>query len=480
MTFRGYMTLNGVEITNSSRVAAHVAVAPPVSDVGVLTGGADCGLTPISAGSMIYQIPTSSAPIAAGSTIYTPPNGSRLYSEAIALVGQCWDSSALCLGCRSSIEYDDTWPGLRQWLANPVYRPELAPWYSLQTPQSAEFMGIWLLDVKGLNQASTAISVVELAGDGAAVGPTRDASRKVTFDALLLACTSAGLDFGLGWLTSQLKAVNTELDYGTLQYFSAHPGNSVVNPATLMREAHGVVLTQPPTISDSFNGSERSNQQATVYRVSWELTVTDPAIYLPTKTLNIAWDSVAVNPIQWVHASECGTRRLGCDPYPTLFADGYTPTIIKAISVPPPDCGGCLPVGQIATYISALPVFSTPVENRLTAVGTTITNTGTAPLSLQGYYRRCNALDDCDEGRTWQFQINGLPAGAQIVMNGTTGRSTVFYQGRWRRPVGIVGTPTGAPWIPPLMDRSVCWELVCMTSATASFTAGLTFSDREA
>ena len=50
--------------------------------------------------------------ITGGSLLYTPPNGSRMYSSGLAVVGDCWDDTALCIGCQSVVEYDDTWDGL--------------------------------------------------------------------------------------------------------------------------------------------------------------------------------------------------------------------------------------------------------------------------------------------------------------------------------------------------------------------------------
>lgn len=480
MTFRGYVALNGVEIANSSRVAAHTGVEIPTSDVGLIGNAVDCSILPVDGHPLLGTIPASMVPIAPGSLLGTVPDGARLFSPGLALVGDCWDDRNLCFGCRDFIEYDDTWPGLMEFLGDRIYRPELAPWYTSQIPESAEFGGVMLLDIKGLEVSTVQMDVTELAGDGGVPGPFRDTSRKVTFDALLVACTTAGLDYGLQWLTCQLRAVNTTTGYGTLRYLASHPSNSAVDPDSLVRDAYGVVLTSAPTIQAAMNTSRKENSQATIYRVNWELTVTHPRVYLPPVSFSVDWDTVTVNPIQWVHATDCGTIRLGCDPDPKLFAEGCEPIQIDAVNTPPPTCGGCLPVCSVAEHVWAVPSFDYAMRCRETAVTLVITNTGDSALNLQGYFRRCNVDDECDKGDIWPVQVTGLPSTAVLTLDGISGRASVFYYQRTRRPIGIVGTPTGAPWLPPVMDRSLCWEFVVLSSGAAEFTVTMTLADREA
>jgi hypothetical protein len=484
VTFRGYMTLNGAEIANSSRVAAASGVAPPTSDVGILGGTADCSLAALDDDHPLLGVPPAdSVPISDGSLLYTAANGSRMYSSGLAVVGDCWDDTNLCIGCLSTVEYDDSWDGLGDYLQEAIWRPELAPWYSTQIPESAEFGGIWLMDVKGLDVSTVDVQVTEVAGDGGIVQPPRDSSRKISFSALLVACTSAGLQYGLQWVTCQLRAANTAQGYGKLRYLAAHPGHSAVDPASLERTAYGVVMTQAPTVSSAFNAAKVEGQQATVYLVSWELTMTIPRVYLAPVDVPVTWDSVTSTPIEWVHATDCGVMRKGCDPNPKLFSTECVPVTLDTLNIPPPTCGGCMPVCEIAEHIFEVPAFDWPLRCRETAVTIAVKNTGDTSLNLQGYFRRCNLPDDCDPGiggGMWPFQLTGLPPTALLTLDAITGRPTSYYHGRARQPVGIVGTPSGAPWMPTVMDRSLCWELVVITPTDAEFTVDLTLADREA
>ncbi|WUT94798.1 minor tail protein [Mycobacterium phage PRodriguez] len=477
MTFRGYFALNGVEIANSSRVAAHLGVEAPTSDVGMFEEAGDCSLTPIEPGRLLSAVAPSQTPIGPGRLLYTPPDGTRLYGPGLGVVGDCWSSENMCFGCRLEIGYDDTWPGLKSLVDDGIYRPELAPWYTTRAPESGEFGGIWVMDVKGLGPTPVSRPMTEMAGPGGVPGPHRDTSRAVSFDALLIACTSAGLQYGLQWLACRLRET-VDRDDSTLRYLAAHPGHSAVDPQTLIREVHGVVLTKEPQITASFAGGSRTNQQATVYRVTWELGVSQPYAYLPQIDLDVAWDEVVTQPIQWVHGADC-EEPADCAAMPILFSDTCTIETIDVITSPPPNCGGCLPVGLLDRHRYSVPVFSAPYRCRETAASVTIRNVGERQLTLQGHWRLAETNPAC-KGEQFPIQVAGLPPGGELHLNAVSGRYWARYGGRKHRPWGIVGTPSGAPWQPPIIDRSQAWEFIVTAPGDAEFEVEMSLADREA
>lgn len=485
MAFRGYFALNGVEIANSSRVAAHLGLEPPTTDAGILGQALDCSMVPVGPDRLLAELAPSQAPIAPGRLLSNPADGSRLYSPLLALVGDCWSPENMCFGCGSSITYDDSWPGLADMLGDTTYRPELAPWYSTQVPQSAEFGGIWVMDVKGLDAATTQRDITESAGDGGSAAASRVASRRIQFDALLVACTNAGLNHGLQWLKDKLMSTADRRD-STLRYLVAHPGHSAANPADLVRELHGVVMTQAPNITAVMNTSKAENSQATVYRVSWELTATLPHAYAPALELDVEWDTIATMPIRWVHASDC-RQPVACQPMPALFAEDCTIDRIEVVNTPPPTCGGCMPVCAVQSYHYDVPTYRRPFRTRETAVSMEITNTGTTNLTLQGEWRRRGTLPGIDRvtiglGCTdvhWPIQVTSLPPTATLVLDGITRSYHVVLNAQKRRPYGIVATPDGRPWKPPVIDRSEGWEFVVLAPGGATFDVSMDLLDRE-
>ena len=107
-----------------------------------------------------------------------------------------------------------------------------------------------------------------------------------------------------------------------------------------------------------------------------------------------------------------------------------------------------------------------------------ITKTGETPLTLQGFWRTCAADVRCEDNK-WPVQIAGLPAGAELHLDGPSGRYWAWYDERVRRPIGVVGTPNGAPWRPPVIDRTLCWDFIVQTASTSEFTVSMTLADRE-
>lgn len=519
MAFRGYFTLDSVEFCNSSRVLAHLGRTVPDNDYGILLAtpldlyvedppgsglyiphtspdgdglypvdpadlDADllfplpvgpCGLTE-SATPGLFTIPAAAYESSPG--LWWPPDGAKRYGPGLMIIdGTCWGPVSVCNTCHINVTYDDTWTGLADWLGDYPYRPELAPWYTAELPESGEFGGVWLMDVTGLDTTPVERPVTQMAGSGATAGPYRDRSRTVSFDALLVGCTSAGVQYGLQWLTCLLRDTTTGTE-SVLRYLSAHPGHSGVDPDLLVRDAHGVVLTTAPEIKEQVAGGARRNQAATMYRVTWEMEILSPYAYLPRVSYPVDWDEVTSQPVNWLHAADC-VRPDTCEEMPVMFSSDCIPEEIEVVVTPPPVCGGCLPVSGVDIYSYRVPTMTYPFRCRDTAVTTTIANLGEGSLSLQAFWRVCGTDIRCEDNR-FPLQVAGLPPATSLVLDGITGRYWIVYDERRYHPVGVVGTPTGAPWRPPLVDRQTCWDFIVQTSDTAEFTVELDLYDREA
>lgn len=475
MAFRGYFALNGVEFANSSRVLEHIGKTTPTQDSWIGGSGDPCvpELDPTDDG--LALLPATSAPLPSDPGLATPPDGSELYDPGLAVIDGCWVNSSLC-GCTSlESTWDDTWPELKEFLQDTIYRVELAPWYTTAIPQSAEFGGVWVMDAKGFGPPVTDRQIAELVGSGGTASPHRYASKKLSFDALLLACTNAGLEFGVQWLQCQLAQTISE--DGTLRYFAAHP-NSAADPATLLRDLHGVVMTQSVTPTRGNVGGGKKHQQATMYRVTFELTAQDPFAYLPPIHLSLTWDEITTEGVSWVLAAKA-TPPSDCDPSPVLMSATAPPTVVDISTAhPPPVAGGGLSVCALDRYVFEVPLWQNPVFCQETVVSMTIRNNLTTPLTLQGWWKHCSDPEECDRDR-WPIQLAGLPGLATIHLDGIRRSYTGEFGGREVRPMGIVGTPTGVPWRPPVLDRAECWQFVVLAPLGSDFDIELDLYDRE-
>lgn len=477
MAFRGYFAVNGVEIANSSRLSSHLGAEVPTSDIGIFTNpDEECALVPSVDYPGGYEVPEDAEFVSPG--MFRPTNGMRRFGPGLIEVDEfCWGPIQPCPdGCRSMLGYDDSWTGLQEFLGDNTYRPELAPWYVSEQPESGEFIGLSVMKVDGLDTTPVERTLTPLIGSGSVASASRNPHRTISFEAVLIGCTHVGLVYGLRWLTCLLLETTYD-SRSTLRYLSAHPEYSAVDPAKLVREANGLVLTAAPTVVEEYIHGGKQHQQATMYRVRWEMATCSPYAWLPSTELLVDWDEVIVQPINWIHTADCGVPE-SCLEMPVMFSTECVPEEIAVVNTPPPVCGGCLPVGEITMRSYRVPTMTEPFECRSTAVTTTIRNLGESSLNLQAFWRVCGTDVRCEDNQ-WPLQISGLPAGAELVLDGITGRFWANYDERIRQPIGVVATPNGAPWRPPLIDRHTCWDFVTQAASSADFEVTITLSDRE-
>lgn len=75
-----------------------------------------------------------------------------------------------------------------------------APWYNENFPETGEFYGVYPLSVTGLENSTATAVVVENTGDGGYIQTTRQATKGIVFNTLLLGADSAACAAGLRWL----------------------------------------------------------------------------------------------------------------------------------------------------------------------------------------------------------------------------------------------------------------------------------------
>lgn len=379
-------------------------------------------------------------------------------------------------GCYIDVGTDNSWPGLRAFLGQDPYVITNAPWYDPGIPQSKEFAGVWVTKVDGLDATPVQRDVAESIGAGGAAGPHRDKTRGVKFEALVIGCTNAGARFGLDRLQCALRA--TKVRGGLpLGYLTAHPGGSLVDPASLFRTVTGVVQTKEVTVTDWSGKSQgAAHRQATIWKVDWEMVATNPYAYSAPLVVPVEWVSTSTGGIEWMHAPDC-TAPQDCDTdMPVMLNADCVPAQIDIPAMDIPTCGGCLPVCQVETRTWQLPPGPTLCHE--SAVTVTVHNTGVVPVTVNMHWRPCGSAQVCD--RTGWLQVSGLPSGASAIADSVSGRPYTVQAGVTYRPVGIVSTPTGAPWQPTILDRHTCWELVAEHTPGADYHVELAVRDREA
>lgn len=82
-----------------------------------------------------------------------------------------------------------------------------APWYDASVPESADFAGFLTTDFEGLGSTYTRTSTDKITG-GAVLGRLRPQPRTLTWKGLLFGRSDSAVQFGLRWLTANLRGTN--------------------------------------------------------------------------------------------------------------------------------------------------------------------------------------------------------------------------------------------------------------------------------
>lgn len=415
--FRGYAALNGQEMFNTSRLISHILPTVPTED------------------------------------------------GATASMMQC--------ACEIRIPYNDSWTGLEAALGDGPYVITDAPWYNAARPESLEFAGVWLMSVEGMDAVPIQRDITESICAGGIAGRARSSTRTLQFSALVVACTNAGMEYGKDWLSCVLRGsdVRSGVD---LTFWKAHPEDTAADPDTLKRSMYGVVLTRALGATDLLGKSNgHQHRQASICRVEWEMVATQPYAYGDPTVTPVTWDSTTTESITWAHAPDCEDS--GSCGLPTIYNAECIPPDIKIEAAVVPTCGGCLPICSIERRVWELPSVISTCDQQVVSVR--VTNDGADPLNVNFYWRPCGSTEMCD--RVNPLQIAGLATDQTAVADSVTGRPYIEIDGVSHRQVGIVATPTGAPWRPILLDSVMCWELVAEAAPGADFTVIIDMRDRD-
>lgn len=417
MAYRGWFLLDGVELANTSRLVAHMTPTAPIAD------------------------------------------------DEITSIMQC--------SCDIRVPYDDSWTGLSSEVGDDPYIMTNAPWYNPAFPQSAEFAGVWVLEVSGFDAVPVQRDIGDAICSGGVAAPARDGARTVTFSALIVACTNAGAEYGKDWLTCVLRGANVRGGVD-LEFYKAHPEDTSATAASLRRALYGTVLTVSPSVTENMGRANGApHRQASIYRVEWEMVCTNPYMYGSSTATAVIWDSVEEEDIEWAHAPDC-VDSSSCE-LPTIYNAECVPPMVEITAATIPTCGGCLPICAIERRVWEMPAVLGPCDD--TVITVRVTNDGADPLNVSFYWQPCGATDACD--RVAPLQVSGLETDYTVVADSVTGRPYVAVDNVPHRQVGIVSTPTGRPWRPTVLETLTCWELVAESAPGAEYTVVIEMRERD-
>jgi hypothetical protein len=279
-----------------------------------------------------------------------------------------------------------------------------APWYRAEVPESAEFLGVMVTDLTGLDSVvSRSVTDRGAAPGGGFLGVQRQSVREISVEATLVATTCAGLDYGRRWLSHTLA--NDPCDdcgsYALEVRTTCPPGLEPPLSDVGLKTLYDVGLIEGPTrVADSVG-----RQGCDYLDVTWKMVAADPWLYecpvvvLP-RTLGPTEPTTSGESAEWI---------AGFDP-PTPFGI----------------------VGLIVTIETG----SDPKDRDFVIEGWTL---------LPG--------EDCDTAREsppcYRLELADVPSDSTVVLDGARRRLTIREPGEEERdalPYVVLGSGDSYEW----------------------------------
>lgn len=377
-------------------------------------------------------------------------------------------------------------------------RPELdnAVWYDPARPESGEFAGLLITDIKGLESAPVDRTVTNRAGDGAVIGRARLGPRVITVKGLLIGSSCCGIDYGMTWLSSALRgsfACGTGSCGGDdLSYLACCPAcdcdeiedaDVAACAASSFRTLREVALTREPQITGRVGGYCSCCDTCPALEVEFQLTAGRPHALLPAVTVadETPWDvdSDTGECVTWVVGTGCADDA-GCDTSDAatcmdtaLAAIGCATTVPPDLPVPSNSCA-CEPMTRARTCIAIPSSVLTPIWSDVVLDLEIYAGANALRGVRVRFYPNPLGFASIDDLNTCDFcaeiNITTVPASSTLRIDGSTRRVTVACPGGDEAGAGAAVSGTnGGPYLWPVLDCGVpyiaCFEADAATIA---------------
>lgn len=379
-------------------------------------------------------------------------------------------------------------------------RPELdnAVWYDPNRPESAEFGGLLITAIDGLDSAPVERSITNRVGDGAVLGRARLGPRTITVRGLLLGSTCCGIDYGMTWLTSALRgSVQCGSGMGCsgddLEYMVCCPdcdcddiadADVAECAADAFRTMREVALTSSPVVTGTVGGYCSCCATCPAKQVEFTLTAGRPHALLPAVTVveGVTWDPVDEDSaacVTWSTDPDCTGEDAGCVTDDATCMDtaleaiGCGTTSPPELPVPTNDCA-CEPLTRARKCVAIPSSVQTPIWSDVVLDLEIYAGSNTLRgLRVRFFPNPLNlpSIDDLEAcGYCAEINVSVIPASATLRIDGSTRQVTVTCAGGDMASAGAaVSGSNGGPYTWPVLDCGVpyfaCFEADSATIA---------------
>ena len=376
---------------------------------------------------------------------------------------------------------DGAWHETHVWTGEGPYTTpaaDEAPWFDETVPASADFGGVLPTRIEGVDTTVSELQVSQGTGDGGSAGVLRLPTREVKVEAMLAARSSAGLSYGLRWLTRTLMGGDCEggeggprdlvfLDHVPDYRQQEFPEQTRARGDAAARVLSMVVCTESPAVQDLMGRSHlRGDTGPAAATVTFTLEAMVPRIWRSPEVL--------AGPVGLSDGDVMATR------FQPLSDDGTCPTQCL-------DDGGVL-VDPSVGPLWALPRASSPSssvgcqllssrrtvvrvdEGRIPPTGEMLPTldvmTGPQPeRHLRFRWVRGWITDDSDEAvscsTVGEAMVTYVPENSRLILDGRSGRATVSTpDGRTLDATPVTVGRAGAPWRPARMTCGAAYTLL--------------------
>lgn len=376
------------------------------------------------------------------------------------------------------VTHDDSWADTATWLGHDPYvspwEDLSCPWHDATIPASAEFAGVWVMDIRGAEATPVKRDVVESAIAGGAFGAVRTPPRELEIEALVLAGTPAGLEYGLTWLGAALRGDTCTDGTAPRQLLfleSPPPSDDLLTPENIAalgnaeaRMMADVALTKPLRVEETFGRWVAGGSGATGARVQFELTAGVPWVWGLPRPLVSGLRPALGEPrtVRFENVGDDGECPSACPPDSRVLVDPLGPalaTLPRPLS--PAAAAGCSPLqsrrlvwhleaGRTAVWMDTVPTVTVRTGGR-----------DERHVRIQWAEGRISGDASMPCSTVGEALIGFIPAHSTLTLDAVTGGATVVTDAGERfDATPLVTGRAGGPWRPPVLRCAADYTLI--------------------